>query len=411
MLLSMAIRMKEWGMLAYPRQGVHLPLNALNDWSRSGRVLGQGVAAAGAGVAELADAIYRVSSAGNDADVAGMLDEIARETTEELLENPVRDWDYSWNQAYTPRVQQMLEQFSGETRERARRMSEAYGCRYSLEGRRRMEVERLHQSRRRWQEQVDSAVLRGDAEAACQWLEQGREIFVPEEDMQQQLSDAQSRSLHSRWQQRLQQNPHEALAAWDAESDPRPQGAEDIRALEGEVEQARKGVFSALALQLAAGVEQGTEPDAAALHSAVAAGVIKPDSVEKLQCPRRALSSVEACNWLRRIDERADGDDEQFVVDIALAPIPAEQRLFLLQRLQKSAQVPPQQRSGMSRRLWNMYHEGRFGCPGDAEAVQCLGRLQEEALQRLMRRPEKESEQWLTQLQEESDNWVCYQPE
>ena len=411
MLRSMAIRMKEWGLLAYPRQGVHLPLNALNDWGRSGRALGQGVAAAGTGVVELADAIHRVTATGDEADIADMLDEIGRETTDELVDKPVRDWDYSWDQAYTPRVQQMLEQFSGDTRERALRMSEVYGRRYSLEGRRRMELDRLHRSRQQWQKRVDAAVKRGDVEGARRWLEQGREVFVPEDKMPQQLQEVQSRSLHSQWLNRLQQNPHEALKAWDAEHEPRPQGEPERKSLEAEVSQARKAVFGSLAMQLASGVEQGLEPDAAEVERAISAGVLQPEAAQALQQPRRELSAAEACDWLRRIDERSGNDDEDIMVQIALAPIPAQQRRILMQRLQTSAQVPPQQRSGVSRRLWNMYCEGRFGCPGDKEALQSLGRLQEEALLRLAGGSEAENEKWLTSLQEKSENWVCYQAE
>ena len=33
-------------------------------------------------------------------DVAAMLDEIGRETADELAHLPVRDWNYSWQQAY-----------------------------------------------------------------------------------------------------------------------------------------------------------------------------------------------------------------------------------------------------------------------------------------------------------------------
>ncbi len=340
-----------------------------------------------------------------------MLDEIARETTEELSGKVVRDWDYSWEQAYAPRVQQMLEQFEGDTRERARRMSEVYGHRYSLEGQRRMELDHLHRSRKQWQNQVDAAVQRGDVEAARHWVEQGREVFVPVESVPQQLEEVQSRSLYSQWLNRLQQDPHGTLQAWDAEESPRPQGEIESKRLEADMRQARQSVFSALAVQLTAGVEQGREPDAAELEQAVSAGVLRPEAVQSLQQPRRELSAAEACNWLRRIDERSGNDDESMAVEIALAPIPPEQRRILLQRLQSSALVPQPQRFGVSRKLWNMYQEGRFGCPGDTEALQCLGRLQEEAAVRLAQENEGENEKWLSRLQQESDNWVCYQPE
>ena len=213
MLCSMAIRMKEWGMQAYPRQGVHLPVNSLNDWGRTGKVLGQGVAEAGQGMTALVPVIDKVARAGKTADVAAMLDEIGRETADELAHLPVRDWNYSWQQAYAPRVQEMLNQFTGEERQQALELSEVYGRRYSLEGRRNLELERIHQARRQWQERVDSAVQRGDEKAACQWVEQGRGVFVPEAEMQQTLSSTRSRSLQCSWQQQFC-----SVLLWCAES-------------------------------------------------------------------------------------------------------------------------------------------------------------------------------------------------
>lgn len=403
--------MKEWGMLAYPRQGVHLPLNALNDWSRTGRASGQGVAAAGTGAVELAAKLHQVAIAGSEADVAGRLEEIARETTEELLDKPVRDWDYSWQQAYTPRVQQMLSELEGDAREQASRMSEVYGYRYSLMGRQRMEVDRLKQSRHQWQNQLNSAVQRGDAEGAQRWLEQGRAVFVPEAAMQQQMEQVQSRCLQSQWRQRLQQDPYAALAAWNNGEDQKPQGEEDLRILSSEVEQARAGLRSAWALQLAEGVAQGAEPDARELQQAAEAGLISPELNESARQPRLALSSADACNWLRRIDERREKDDEQLMVEIALAPIPLGERRSLMNRLQSTAAVSPQLRTSVSRRLWNMYHGERFGNPGDEEALRCLGRLQEEALSRMVVDNGKQCEQWLTDLQNASDEWVCFETE
>lgn len=396
-------------MLSYPRQGVHLPLNALNDWGRSGRVLGQGVAEAGTGATELADAVYRVQKTGSVADMASALEQIGRETTEELLELPVRDWDYSWQQAYAPRVQEMLARYSGEDREQALRLSELYGRRYSLDGRRRMEVERIRQSRRNWQQKVDSAVQQGDSQSARDWLEQGSGVFLPEEQLPQQLDQAQSRSLQARWQQRLLQEPLAALVAWNGEQEERPADAEALRALNQEVEQTRCRVLGSLAAGLAAGVAQGKEPDAAELQQAVDAGVLPLEQVaEWLTSPREPVSGA-VCDWQRRIDERSTADDERLTVDIALAPLPVGQRRALLARLQATTALPEQQRVGISRCLWNMYRQGYLGCPGDVESLQALERLQKEALERQCSGTEKDCTRWLTQLRSETENWVCYE--
>lgn len=407
MLSSMAIRMKEWGLQAYPRQGVHLPVNALNDWGRSGRVLGQGVEDAGRGLATLAPAIAQVVHAGQSADTAAMLDEIGRETAAELMEMPVRDWDYSWSQAYAPRVQEMLSLFTGEEREEARRLSEVYGARYSLEGRRNLELERIRLSRSRWQEQVESAVLRGDSEAACEWVEQGRGVFVPEEEMQHALHRTRSRSLQNTWQRQLQQNPHSALEAWQRPDAGKPEGEEELRLLENQMKQTRADLYNRLAEQLSMAVEQGEEPDSRELERAVAAGLIPADQV-KTQYPCRALETAELCNWMRRIDEHTAGEETQLKIDIATAPIPAAQRQLLLQRVCTTSAVSLDQRLNTSRTLWNLYRRGHFGCPGDEQAMRCLGRLQEDALQRLVTRTEKETASWLEHLCHSEDDWVCF---
>lgn len=408
MLQSMAIRMKEWGLLAYPRQAVHLPLSALNDWGRSGRALGQGGQELGQGLASLAPALSKVTGTGQKADATAMLREIANETTEELLELPVRDWDYSWQQAYEPRVREMLNSFSGEEREQARRMSAELGRLYSLDGRRKMELKRIGSARQHWQDEVEHAVQRGDADAACRWVEQGRDVFVPESDMGRQLESVRNRSLQASWQAQLQQNPYAALTAWqDAESSKPEEG--DLRdALENDMQKARAGLFSNLAMQLAASVEQETPADADLLNRAVLAGVLSREQVDSAQQPLSELSVADTCNWLRRIDERENGDDEQLMVDIALAPVPPAQRRLLLQRLQATAALPPQQRSAVSRTLWNLYRRGSFGCPGDAEAMLRLGRLQEEAVMRMSTEPESAMTGWLESLRRNADSWVCF---
>ena len=155
-------------------------------------------------------------------------------------------------------------------------------------------------------------------------------------------------------------------------------------------------------------VEQGAEPDMPLLERAVAAGVLEPHQLASRDQVPASLSVADTCNWLRRIDERDPGSDDHLVVEIALAPIPQEQRRLLLQRLQSTAGLQPQQRSTMSRTLWNRYREGAFGCPGDAESLLYLGRLQEEALLRMVSGTPQETDKWLEKLGNHADAWLCF---
>ncbi len=410
-LVYMAIRMKEWGLLAYPRQGAHLSLNGLNDWGRTGRVLGQGVEQAGRGAAALAESLYQVQYAGDEAQITGRLEQIGRETAEELQHLPVRDWNYSWQQAYAPRVQQLMQEFGSSSHEQIRRLSEVYGTRFSLEAQRNRELERLRESRRVWQEQLDSAVQKGDADSATRWLEQGKGIFVPESEMPQHLDQVRSGSLRARWMHQLEQEPYSTLESWSSGQEARPAGEEDLKAVEAEVEKTRGRVFSDLVQSLVAKVEAGEEPDLAEIESAERSGVLADGAAASLQQPRVPMQAAESCDWLRRIDERAEQADDELMMEIALAPLPAEERKMLLSRLKATAALPFRQRVEMSRRLWNLYNGGHFGCPGDEEALLTLGRLQQESLTRQCSAPEKECSQWLTRLRESTENWLCYQPE
>ena len=401
--------MKDWGMMSYPRQGVHLSLNAVNDWGRTGRIVGQAVESAGHGLAELLPSIAQVARAGLQADIAASLENIAQEATEELMTLPVRDWDYSWQQAYEPRVQELVAQYDGADREAALRLSEEYGRRYSLDGRRKLELGRVQRARQHWQEQVDSAVQRGDADSAHRWVEHGRGVFVPESEMQQSLDAVRHKSLQHSWLQKLQVNPTASLAAWKATEVPLPENCEERRILENEVEKTQERLFHDLSMQLGSMIEQGSEPDMQVLTQAVESGLLNSEQVARYNIPRQELLANEACDWLRRIDERDAADDARLTVDIALAPIPNTQKRMLLQRMQSTAAIPAPRRVETSRTLWNLYRDGRFGCPGDTEALQCLGRLQEEAGHRMQTQQEKEVEDWLSRLREPEAGWVCFE--
>jgi hypothetical protein len=238
-------------------------------------------------------------------------------------------------------------------------------------------------------------------------MEQGRGVFLPEEQYQQQLESVQSRSLQRRWQQMLHRNPQQAIADWNRDDARKPAGAEALQTLESEVEQVRLRLRQELAMQLAAAVEQGVEPDVSTLTQAAESGVLNPVHLE-----RRSISDAAAsCDWRRRIDEQEDSLDAELLIDLACASSPMPERQKLLQRARIMAQVPRQHRQGMSRRLWRMYRDGYFGCPGDAETLNYLGNLQKEAEFRLQNSTEKENASWLDELGMSADNWVCFNAE
>jgi hypothetical protein len=126
------------------------------------------------------------------------------------------------------------------------------------------------------------------------------------------------------------------------------------------MEQTRSELRAGLALQLAAAVEQGAAPDESALGQAAAAGVFPQEWLADYRRTPQPLAVADTCDWLRRIDERAAGDDDHLVVQIALSPIPVEERRLLLRRVQATAALPPEQRAETSGIFYGLALEQGF---------------------------------------------------
>lgn len=408
-LRNMAIRMKEWNMLAQPAPAPHLPLQGIYGVSQAASVFGRGIADMAQGGAAFASARSTVARTGAIAALNKRLEQVSEETREEMQSREVRDWDYAWREASSPRLREVIEELPEEEREAGEALARAYDRRASLEARREHELQRVQRARSDWQERVDEAVERGDDSAALQWLEGGRGVFVPESQMESRRAEIQSRSRLSQWRDRLQREPLEALAAWRETNDESllPPERRTAEALHRQVEEEAR---IQLAKRWQDGLSEGLAPDASSLELARRAGLISADRAALAREEPKPLSAFQLDSWIRRVDERGEDARENSLLrmEIATENMSVEQRAELLRRMDETAELAAGDRRALSRCVRDVYRTGGFGAPGDLSSVRRLTSLQREGVDVLRRCGPEEAARWMERARGVSNRWVCF---
>ncbi len=351
----MAIRMKEWGMLAAPGQPLHLRTLGVFGWERVGRSFGAGLGDVLEGGAALAE-LDRVSSAGELADFSTRLRSISAEVSEELRDEEVQDWDYAWNNAAAPRLREAVQGLSAPSREAGRELARMYSAQASIEARRDRDIRRVSSARGRWEQQVESSISAGQEEQAARWLEAGRGVFVPEQDMEARRQEVRSRACRSRWETRLQASPLEALAEFSTarggQGGQLPTRKEEKEQLEQSCRRTRSSLRRELARRFSENLHAEQEPDAATLGLAVKAGLI-PQLPEQPAGGGKNLGDADRAAWLRWLDCREEGEEGETEarLTIATASLPLAERRALLTRLERCRGVASADRRSLCQQL------------------------------------------------------------
>lgn len=229
----MPIRMKEWGLKAYPGQSVQVPLSGIAGMGEAARSFGRSLMAATESGQKIMEMHERVVSRGETAALKEGLQNAAEQVKQKMLENPpAQDWEGMWQQEMMPMADALLEKIPEHRRGEALRVTQETLQRAALDFRRQYEVSRLNDARRQWQESVDHAVKRGDTKTAVSRLEEGREIFVPEGEMESRRKAVASNCCSAAWRTQLQNDPVGTLTAWRAEEAERPELEADRQCVE-----------------------------------------------------------------------------------------------------------------------------------------------------------------------------------
>ena len=400
--------MREWGLKAYPGQSVQVPLSGIAGMGEAARSFGHSLMAATESGQKMMEMHERVVARGETAALKEGLQNAAEQVNQKLLENPpAQDWEGMWQQEMMPMADALLEKIPEHRRENALRVTQETLQRAALDFRRQYEANRLNEARRQWQESVDGAVKRGDTKTAVSRLEEGREIFVPEGEMDSRRRAVTSNCCSTSWRSQLQNDPVAALTAWRAADAERPELVADRRALENEMAEAGMTMRRRLGEEFSQSLLQGLPPAPEAVQGAVAAGLME----EGKKTPRLThLSARDEAEWMRRADECEADEDSLAALRLQLAtlPAPVPQRRRLMSYLEQSRTLPQEERRSLSGELWNLYRQGVFGCAGDSVPQQRLCRLLNESRRLLAEGDAEATTAWLDSLRTKETPWLCF---
>lgn len=410
---GMSIRIKEWGMMSQPSRGVRMPTDGLTGWGEAARRVGEGFAALLTGTSRAMQNRAQVAAAGELADFSNRLKTIDQETRAELAEQDVQDWNHAWQSASGPKLAEAINELSPGSRQAGQELAAAYNARAALEAQRDYELGRIDKARTQWRNQLENAVQAGDAKQAKEWLEAGQGIFVPEDELPVETQAVESQASLSRWMKQLQNSPLGALSELaDTPPEELPGQKQDAQRLAHERNVAQRAAKREVLGNLITCMESGMTPEPGYVKKAEKAGVLTATQAESALAEPgdKEVSRRERREWTRRVDECADGDEaaESLMLDITTADLPLAERKSLLTRLEVSRSLPAGDRQFLSYTLWNMYHNGLFGCPGDADAQARFAELQQESLFQLQQGGRRGAAEWASSLRDSSDKWVCF---
>lgn len=404
----MPIRMKEWGMKSYPAQGVQVPLSGISGMGETAHAFGRSLAAVGAGVQEMMRMHERVVAKGENAALQDGLQQVVQQAQQQMLNGEtVPNWEESWQQTVSPMVEPLLEKIPESRREEALRVAQETLQRASLDTQRQYEVGRLNKARRQWESRVETAVKAGQEKEAISRLEEGRDVFVPEGEMEARRSKVQSLSRAESWRARLQQDPLAALTAWRSGEGERPEEEADEQAVASEMAAAHGALRRRLGAEYAQSVMQGVPPSEASVAGAVSAGLWEPEDTGALH----RLTAQEELDWMHRAEECGDDEDAHAALQLRLATLPAPlpQRRRLMTYLETNRALPSEPRRALQTELWNLYRNGAFGCVGDAVPQQRMARLMQEGNRLLAEGDAKGTAAWLNVLRRTEKTWLCFE--
>ena len=392
-------------MLRAPQSAVRLPVEGMDGWGDIAEQLGRGIASALETSAKLTGIRERVQAGGELAAFSEKLHQIGSDAEQQLAEQDVNDWDYSWNAAAASRFQDAVDSLPWGARKAGAELASAYSARASLQARRKHELRGVEQARENWQKRVDDAIQAGDAARASAWLESAAGVFVPSGELEMQKTRAGSKACLVRWERDLQRSPLTALAAY-ASSDESllPSEKEDRSSLELGINESRRTQRREWAHSLAGGYH----PNEQEWRQMLAAGVVTPSEVASARSEAQPLSVGEQCEWMQRITECPADDDAvtTMLMGLGTGAMPDAERGRLLEYVGMASRVHEQDRLAMSSQLRDLYVGGGFGCPTDDFAQQRLLALQQTGIKLLAEEGTEATAHWLQQQRDATDAWI-----
>ncbi len=402
MLMVMAIRMKEWGMLAPAQQQVdrsgqkRVILDQINVAQRRERSI-QHLAD---GVGEFThdeglrrekraqdeqDALMaEVESTGELSSFMNNLEEANRLVQEEMRDLPHdQDFEYAWKQKASPHFTAALNQLSPTARAAGEQIASHYSEQSFIATKQQRKLGRIAKARNSWNQSLQHSINRGDEAEAMSWIDSVVDIFVPRNSVAEAKQNAQSAARYRQWDEQFKASPFKALASYkNAKKDELPLNEDHKEELQQLYIDTQRGARSALVDHLSRQIIAGKPIKPTSLKQVEEAGILSQQQIQHLNySPVRSntKSELDYCQWQKRIDQTND-DEEDLInlkLELATAPLSQSAKKSLLLRFDQTGKLSPSKRKRMSSNIWQAYNRGDFGTRGGQHSLARLRQLQE----------------------------------
>ncbi len=398
----MAIRMKEWGMLAPAPQQLDRSgqKRALLDNVEVAQRRERSVQDLASGTADFIrdegnrqekreqeeeDALLaEVERTGELAGFMNSLEEANRLSQEEMQDlGADQDMEYAWKQRATPHFKAAIDKLSPAARAAGEQIAARYNERSYISTKQQLKLARIAKARNSWNESLQSSIDRGDEVEATSWIDSVVDIFIPRDSVEEAKKSAQSAARYRHWDEQFKSAPIQTLSVYkktkDAEFQLSEEHREELTQLSEETE---RGARSALAEHLSRQILADKPIKPASLQQVEDAGLLTKNQIARLNY-KTAKNSISAardfCEWQGRIDRCGDDQADllELKLQLATAPLNSSDKKKLFLRLDQSQSISASKRQRMNTSIWNAYRRGELGTMGDRHSLARLRQIQD----------------------------------
>ncbi len=434
MLGDMAIRMKEWGMLAPAPENVDRSgqkraildhIDIAQARGNSLRHLGEGIATYTQGESEREERrkkceeeelLNQVQSTGELTELMNQLQYASTRAAAEMEDiSAGDDFDYAWRERATPHYREALAELSPASREAGQKLADIYSQRDEIQVRQQKKLSLIDRARSLWNSSLQRSVSEGDEATAALKIDSAANIFIPQQDIDKAKQTAASAANFSRWNKEFKTAPIQTLARYKkAAGDQLPYNKDHRDSLATLSRDTELGARSALVQQLSRQLLANQEITEAELQSSLDAGLISKDQLRHItsqhtRLPRRQ-ENLDYSQWQEQVD--ACPSDEQALLQlklgIASSPLNKQNKKKLLLRVESNAELSDSSRQEMHRSIVNAYKAGAFGTPGDPNALARLCQLRDLAPSRIKNEGLKAFDDFISDHSLPEPVWVCH---
>lgn len=408
------------------RLGVELPQAGIYEYARGAALEMSGLMDMGQGFAQLASKIDEVKAVGDLSSATGGLSQMNTDIWKDIdadgqVDGLVERWNDEVNARLPDYIPANISQKARPVVDQLIRETKQQGI---IEAHRRMQLATLDQSRKAWANQLERAKHHGNVDESARLVEDGRDVFLNEQEAKQVKRELQKDAQWAPWQKAIEEKPLELLDLLKSEDKSLPKDPDLRRDLEQQVSQRVHDLQGAYGNTLLQNRRILGDIPMQGLEKAEKFGFVSSDQRlryeeanrqakenKQKQLPAPKLDPAFACNLRVQIDEMDDDSFSQGLVAVELATSGADAQEFdkIATRFDMMKSIPKSVRQSFSQEIRGLYHDGSLGGLKHPETFKRWSKLQDAVMSQLQDSSEASlnaATQLLNQEKQKYTSWV-----